>query len=327
MTKKEKEIIENSTQSLTAVFPVERQDAIVMLSKAFLGGEIANIRQSEIDSWINGRLNPNTVTINRDAYTEMCIDALKILPTTAATDFGGSRQRDLGQLWADMTRGYLGEYAFRLFAKKWNVEVQLGHELGDLKDFLPSDVKMVKDQDGNWRDPGIKIGIKTTKINGIWLDIPGDQFSHSDIHVQIKVAAGRGHLFGYLKDLSVFRDKVLTNGVKSGVISQDEANNLFEKLPDFKPIPAYICGFVRRDEAYRNLDYVGKKGTKNYRASGWRGPFDPRINLDEIKSKEDIQGDVVFEGIQHFTKAKRYLFNSGNMLWQKEEWDSVFCQL
>ena len=32
-----------------------------------------------------------------------------------------------------------------------------------------------------------------------FVDIPGDQFNHSDYHVQVKVSVGRDHLFGFSK--------------------------------------------------------------------------------------------------------------------------------
>ena len=45
----------------------------------------------------------------------------------------------------------------------------------------------------------LNISIKTSKWNGIWLDIPGNQFEHSDIHVFVKIGAGRDHLFAFFK--------------------------------------------------------------------------------------------------------------------------------
>ena len=112
--------------SITELIRVEEREAEMILEKAKKGGEINN-DMSDID-WFEKRFKPNVVFIDEDGYTKMCVDALKILGTTAATDYGGSRQRDLGQLWADMTRGYLGEYAFQIYLKnKLNLEAKLGH--------------------------------------------------------------------------------------------------------------------------------------------------------------------------------------------------------
>lgn len=93
---------------------------------------------------------------------------MKILKSTSASDYGSSRQRDFGQLWADMTRGYLAEYAFILFLQKhWNIKAELGHEQGDIQDYLPSDIHKIQKFSEDSREPKIKIGIKGTKWNGI----------------------------------------------------------------------------------------------------------------------------------------------------------------
>ena len=88
----------------------DKKEAEKILEKALAGGEMK--QPSDAPNWIEKRLIPNCVFIDEDSYAEMCVDALKILSTTAATDYGSSRQRDMGQLWADMTRGYLGEIGF-----------------------------------------------------------------------------------------------------------------------------------------------------------------------------------------------------------------------
>lgn len=327
MKKAEKEIIKKSSHSVAKYLKVSTKDAANIILKAIIGGEIENIIESEIQDWVDNRLIPNTVFINFDGYTKMCVDALKILLITAATDYGGSRQRDLGQLWADMTRGYLGEYAFKLFLKKnWNLTIKLGHESGKFQEYLPSDIEKVLESNNNWRKPKILISVKTTKFNGIWLDIPGDQFNHSDIHTLIKVAAGRDHLFAYLKDLSVFKDKVLKSGIERGSLTEEQADELFNQLPDFSQIPAYVCGFVRKADTFSQLSYRGKKGLKNYTIDKWNGPIESG-DLDQIKTDENVTGSVKFEGIGRFAHEKGYLFNTGQLKWTKADWDTVVSQI
>jgi hypothetical protein len=253
----------------------------------------------------------------------MCIDALKILGSTAATDYGSSRQRDLGQLWADMTRGYLGELAFLLFLKnKFDIDSELGHEIGQLEDYLPMDIHRIKRPGGKYHAPKMSISIKTTKWNGIWLDIPGDQFNHSDIHVFIKVGTGRDHLFAFFKKISVFRDKVLKRGVDIGCITPEESATIFDKLPTFKPVPAYISGFALKSKEYSPLSYSGKKGKKHYTITGWNGPIRPG-DIDAIKERENISGNVKFMGIDEFSHDSGYLFNTGNLLWRDDDWKEV----
>ena len=193
-------------QSISELLKIGVKESTLILDKAKSGGEITS--SFDDSQWFEQKFKPNIVTIDEDGYARMCVDALKILGNTVATDYGSSRQRDLGQLWADMTRGYLGEYAFKLFLKKkFNVEAQLGHESGQLSDYLPQDIHMVKESTSDYRPPKICISIKTSKWNGIWLDIPGDQFSHSDVHVFVKVGTGRDHLLLFLRNLVFLKIK------------------------------------------------------------------------------------------------------------------------
>src|SRR3989339_1566816 len=85
---------------------------------------------------------------------------------------------------------------------------------------------------------------------GIWMDIPGNHFEHSDVHVLIKIGAKRDHLFAFFKNLSVFKDKVLKRGEEVGLLSREESANLFDSLPSFEPIPAYVCGFAMKNKTY-----------------------------------------------------------------------------
>lgn len=303
-------------------FYIDRIEAEKILEKVFVGGEVRS--EDYFGDWYKNRFVPNCVTIDEEGYAKMCVDALKILNSTAATDYGGSRQRDLGQLWADMTRGYLGELAFKLFLKKnWYLDADVGHEVGALEEYLPMDIHNVKGvKDSSFRTPKIKIGIKSTKFNGIWFDIPGDQFNHSDINVLVKVATGRDHLFAFFKYLSVFKDKVLKKGVEVGALSFEQSEELFNKLPTFKPIIGYICGFVDKNSHYENLSYKGKKGRLNYNITAWNGPIRPG-DLDLIKDREGVAGSIKFEGIGKFAHDSGYLFNAGNLKWSKSDWDRV----
>ena len=253
----------------------------------------------------------------------MCVSALKIVSNVAATDYGSSRQRDLGQLWADMIRGYLGEVAFKQFLNKnWGIESDLGHDKGSLKDYLPLDIHSVKFPGEPQRPPKVKISIKATKWNGIWLDIPGDQFNHSDIHILVKVGVGRDHLFAFFKEISVFRDKVLKIGQEVGSLTEKESEKLFDTLPNFAPIPAYICGFAKKSENFDALPYSGRKGRKHFKITAWNGPMSAG-DLEKIKEKEGVSGKVQFEGIGKFSHNQGYLFNTGNLNWTKVQWDDV----
>lgn len=312
-------------QRIIELLNVTDKDAELIINKALSGGEVTD--EASILKWVDERLVPNCVFIDENEYARMCVDALKILESTAATDYGSSRQRDMGQLWADMTRGYLGEIAMLKFLKeKFDIDCTLGHEQGLLKDYLPTDIHEIRKRGEEFRTPRLRLGIKTSKWNGIWLDLPGDQFNHSDIHIFVKVGTGRDHLFSFFKHISVFKDKVLSKGVEVGSLTEDEAQELYDKLPSFTPIPAYICGFVKGEAEYEELSYTGKKGRKHYKITSWNGPI-RNGDLEKIKENEDVSGKVQFEGIGDFSHDSGYLFNTGNLLWRDEDWEEVIGQL
>lgn len=306
------------SEILGGITEAELSEASTIVDKAMIAGEFD---ESSHEEWFEKRFKPNCVFIGEKEYAQMCIDSLKILPDVAGTDFGSSRQRDMGQLWADMTRGYLGEMAFTLFLNRhWKIESELRHERGNLKDYLPTDLHGIRvPGDRSFRFPELKIGIKTTKWNGIWLDIPNDQFNHSDIHILVRVGVGRGHLLAFFKSLSVFRDKIIRKGMEEGFLNDQEGKDLFDRLPDFKKIAAYVCGFAVKDAIYEDLPYTGKKGRVNYNITAWNGPMKPG-DLERIKGRENIKGTVKFEGIGSFAHDSGYLFNSGNLFWKSGDW-------
>lgn len=315
----------SNVDSIAEFLGVGPEEATKIHEKAVAGGEIGpHLSESE---WFEKRFQPNCVFIDETGYSRMCIDALKIVSNVAAHDFGGTRQRDLGQLWADMTRGYLGELAFQIFLQeKWGVTTDLGHEEGELGDFLPMDIHSVIDSEGKSRPPGLHISVKTTKWNGIWLDIPGDQFAHSEIHSLVKVGVGRDHLFAFFKSLSVFKDKVLKKGQEIGVLTSSEADDLYDRLPSFGRIPAYICGFADRNQDYPEMAYGGKRGRMHYMVKSWCGPI-LSGDLTRLKEREGITGEVKFEGIGKFAHDNGYLFNTGSLEWSRDAWAKVLARL
>ena len=151
------------------------------------------------------------------------------------------------------------------------------------------------------------------------MDIPGNQFDHSDIHILVKVGAGRDHLFSFFKGLSVFKDKVLKKGVEVGSLSAKESDDLYSRLPNFKPIPAYVVGFARKNQVYSMLPYEGKRGKKHFNVTSWNGKISEG-DLEKIKSKENVVGSVKFEGIGEFAHDSGYLFNAGKLHWKSDDW-------
>ncbi|MDR0563203.1 MAG: hypothetical protein LBG73_11035, partial [Spirochaetaceae bacterium] len=153
-----------------------------------------------------------------------------------------------------------------------------------------------------------------------------DQFNHSDIHILVKVGVGRDHLFAFFKKISVFKDKILKKGKEIGLLSEREADNLFDSLPAFSTIPAYICGFAEKNAEYQPLPYGGKAGRKNYTITAWNGRITSG-DLEKIKDREQITGSVKFEGIGDFSHDSGYLFNTGTLKWTKTDWEKIIARL
>ena len=112
MTKEEALVIMTEVANRLSV---TEEEAVVIITKAEEGGEFSS---EDFHTWFAERFIPNLVFIDQAGYTKMCVNALKTVATTAPTDYGSSRQRDFGQIWADITRGYLGEYAFKLLLQQ-----------------------------------------------------------------------------------------------------------------------------------------------------------------------------------------------------------------
>jgi hypothetical protein len=330
---------------------LSEENATTLIKRAYQSGETkikgqtfpgAGLHQANlsngIEDWINDRYLVNCIELDSDEYAENCINALKITTKLAATDYGSSRQRDFGQIWGDQTRGYLGEFAFAKFLKKyWSIEAQLGHERGDLKEYKPMDIHKVKFPDRDWKDPGIKIGIKTTKFQGIWLDLPNDQFNSSDIHVFVKLSVDRDHLFTFFKELGVFEDKIFKKGKDLGILDKDTANKISESISSFSNIKAYICGFVLKSSSFNPNPYSGTTGRPHFTVKGWNGPYKKDEDFKKIEQieglqvlkikGEEVKPEINFLNIEKFSHKKGYLFNSGNLSWKKKDWDKIVNML
>jgi hypothetical protein len=310
---------------MSELLSIPLEEAVTILDKAVIGKETTIDGEQD---WFDNRMKPNTVFIDESGYSKMCIDALKTVRSIAGTDYGSSRQRDLVQKWADTTRGYLGEVGFqKLLLEKYKIDAKLDHEQGSLADYLPLDIHQIKKPNEEWRVPNIKVGIKATKWNGIWLDIAGAQFHHSDVHILVKVGAGQDHLVAYMKSLSVFKDKILRKGIELGHLSEAEADIIYDSLPSFRPIPAYICGFVKKDDDYSELSYDGRKinhrnHTSSFEIFSWKGKFSP-LTKQQVIDREHITAEITFKQIGKFSHDDMYLFNAGNLKWSQRDWQNL----
>lgn len=284
-----------------------------------------------------------TVLDDKD-YLVAAIHALRLAPELVATDYGTARQRDLGQLWTDTIRGFLGEISFTKWLKeRFGVSASLDFRKGRLEEFLPSDIKEV-----NGRAPKLNISIKTTKFRGIWLDVPYAQVKHSDIFVLVRVGVTREHFIAFLKKISVIKEKILKEALELGIVSESVLSEIWNKIPEFTRVPAYVAGFIdkrefaERLEKERVLIVDGKirgKDRKRLTINKFLGFWHPeseeyrRIVLEKcqgsrsgsLSSKRGL--DIEFEGIGGFSKTLHFIASSGILKKKKHEWEAVIKKI
>jgi hypothetical protein len=295
------------------------------LDKILNGNEIKNL-ENDFEDWRRDRLLPNLIFLNENDYLLASVNALKTYGLIAGTDYGSSRQRDKVQMWSDMTRGYLGEIAVqKKIQNDFEIETFTAHEEGKIENFLKTDLPLIKKKGEEIRENKLKVSIKTTKWSGVWLDCPGNQYSHSDVFILAKVNTGTEHLMSFLKESKFFEDTLLKKGVDKSIITEDMKKNILNKITDFKKIGlfAYIVGFHKRKD---NLEiiYEGKKGTKNYEIKSAIGYLD--VDFHEKVRKENNLNDqakISFIGIGDFTSKNKFIANTGSLEFKSSDWKSL----
>ena len=314
-------------KKISDILNITKEISEKFYTASFNSGEFKN--PSECESWLKHRLKENTILLNKSDYEEMCLSSLKVLKNFPGTDFGSSRQRDFNQKWADTTRGYLGERAFQKFLlQKFKIKSKLKHTSGERKDYDKTDIDRIKRTgESKFKPPRKTIGIKTTKFNGMWLDIPGNQFEHYDYHVMVKLMLEVDHIFSFFKEISIFKDKLLKRAVEKGYFKKQEADTFFSEIPDLKKTPAYITGFVESKKfQFNKYEYIGKKGPIHYTITSWKGKY-KKAFLEKIKNKYHVEGEVKFQSISKFSHQDAYIFNTGCLDWSKDNWKIFFDSL
>jgi hypothetical protein len=323
MTRQQDELnIQNFVKNvMLSDFPdMDYETGLKFVQKAFDATLFSSTVEREMYDWYEERFKPNVFLLDEDEYTEATIQSLRIQFLIAGTDFGTSRQRDLGQKWSDTIRGYLGELGVKqVLKRKFGVDIALGHEPGTLDEYLPTDIHEVKHpNEVEFRKPNINVSIKTAKSNGIWLDIPGEQFSKSDVYVLALIGVEVNHLFSFFKHISVFKDKVLKKGLDNKCINQQEADEIYNKVPSFHKVYGYIPGIVTSQTNPNNYTYEGKKGRTNFKISNWCGKYEDSY-LNDIKLEQDAT-KVEFEGIGKFTNTNRHIFGLKSLVTDLDYW-------
>jgi len=290
------------------------------------------------DEWVRW-LGWASVELDEDDYLRATLYGLHLAPRLAGTDYGTARQRDLGQLWTDTIRGFLGEIAFaKWLREKFGLAVELDYRLGPLEQFLPSDIRRV-----GGREPRLRVSIKSTKLSGIWLDVPGAQIEHSDVFVLVRVGVTREHFLAFLKKISVIRDKLMKEALERRLLSEEELEKIWKSVPEFKSVPAYVAGFLdkadyadRLKDRYSIIEADGEVKQKRVVINRYLGFWHPgeiayeRTIRDLLRSRgmslRDDMG-VEFEGIREFTRTLHFIASSGVLKKRREDWRRLVQRL
>lgn len=228
---------------------ISDEDSVQKLEVQLLRGAEQSLEiEDAFESWLE-RFKYQFLWLDKDDYSRALIRALWLAPRFAGTDFGSSRQRDMGQVWTDTARGFLGEIALTKFLlKNFDMKTKLDTKRGELIEFLPSDIAEIRKPGEKWRSPNLNLSVKTTKFNGRWLDAPGAQYEHSDVFVLVKLGILRQHFLAFLKAISFLKDKLFVSAKNLGELDDSDAGELWDEIPEFEPIPAYIAGFINKGE-------------------------------------------------------------------------------
>lgn len=308
---------------------IKDNDSLYKLTKQLLRGAESGLElKDSFKSWIKNRFEYQFIWLDNDDYLKALVRALWLAPVFAGTDFGGSRQRDMAQVWTDTARGFLGEIAVsKFFSDKFNVRITLDTKRGELKEFLPTDITNIKLSNEGWRKPHLNMSIKTTKFNGRWLDVPGKQFDHSDIFILVKIGILRQHFLAFLKAISFLKDKLFARASKLGELGSEEANQLWKEIPEFNPVPAYVVGYLYKRDVNLPIHeiFCRRKGIKNIRIAITQGiglfspqtlRKDPRIYSIDKNESLPIEIEPIIESLTNV----HFLAHSGGLKWGEESW-------
>ena len=306
--------------------------AVQILRGAQEGLEISSIG---FDAWFENRLKYQFAWLDKDDYSRALVRALWLAPVFAGTDFGSSRQRDMAQVWTDTARGFLGEISVSKFLfEKFGIETALDTRRGKLTEFLPADIVKIKPLYRDWRKPNLRISIKTTKFNGRWLDVPGAQIEHSDVFILVKIGILRHHFLAFLKAISFLKDKLFTRAKNLGELNDNMAEELWNEIPHFDPIPTYIAGYLNKNELNLPVHHIicEKKGRTKIRIAVTQGigvfSKETLRNHPSIQ-KFDPEGilRIEIEPIIDSITAAHFLAHSGGLTWGEKEWDRLIKSL
>jgi len=173
----------------------------------------------------------------------------------------------------------------------------------------------------------------------MWLDIPFRQIEHSDVFVLVRVGVTRGHLLAFLKKISAIKDKIFKEAEKLGIVEDAELQKVWNDIPEFVAIPAYVAGFFDKraygdDVKKRDSIFVadGEMKRRNFVVSRFVGYWNPTDEQYRRRLVEALRGsgkfvpdsaNIKFEGVEEFSETLHFIVSSGELKRRREEWEPV----
>jgi hypothetical protein len=304
-----------------------------LLRAAINGGELG---QTNADEWLS-RLDEQLVWLSTDEYARALIRGLSLAPSYAPIDFRTGGERDLVQIWADSTRGELGELGFVKFLKeRFGVEAHVDKERGPLERYLARDITKIRKPGEAWADPKKRISIKDTKFQGVWLELPGAQVEHSDVYVLARSGLPISHMVSFFKHISIIREKLFPLARKLGELTEEAEKDLWDLLPEFEPPPVYITGFIERDKLdLRNPSIikcrlVGRtektKRIEIYRGVGIFSEEAIRAHPEIVRLDPSRKYPIHIVPIKDRPDGS-FLADGGSLTWGRENWLNLIRRL
>lgn len=347
MNKKEQAIFEARISAVANVLGLQISEAnSIELAKQIIRGAEggSEFDEGNFDTWLNNRFIPQIIWLSSDDYARGITRALSQALIFASSDFGSSKQRDLGQLWTDTARGLLGEIAVqRFFTEKLGIQIQQDTSLDkDLDDYISTDIKFVKEPSGEYRHTNINTSIKTGKFNARWLDeYSAPKIAQIDAFIFVRLGTPKEHFVAYLKDISFLKTKLFPKAIELGELTADSSYALWNEIPKFEPIPAYVSGFLMcKDLRYPVHSVIAEiQGSENYRGRDTRkiyirkgvGIF-TRNNLYSLPEFQQLDPEnklkIIIEGIEKEVDNKYHFYaNTGSFSFGIENWQRFTARL
>ncbi len=308
------------------------------LAKEIIRGADGGSEIQEFEEWFSNRFCPQVVWLNKEDYARAITRALPQALEFAGSDFGTARQRDLGQLWTDTTRGFLGEIAFKQFIEnKFSIEIEQDISMDKkIENYISSDIKGIKEPDATFRVPKINVSVKTGKFNARWMDeYSASKNKNVDAFIFVRAGTAREHFVAFLKEASFLKSKLFPLAVELGELTKETSTELWDKIPDFELIPSYISGFLMKNDLNMPIhslcfelkgqeNYRGKKDTRRIEIINGVGVFNIR-NLLTVPEVQKINPNgkikMIISGINSEVGDDDHFYaNTGSFLYGEKNW-------